>query len=295
MVCDDIEKAKEVIKDEHREVTLFDDLSYIFRITNENMNDDYYIKMLQDNLRILSVIGSGDQILNAILLGSKDIDAFDISKFPKYFLDLKIAAIKCLSYEEYIDFFYDETAFDRRTLKKVLSYTRKEAREFWEGICDTKLVSLDFDKPRPKRVYNSSLFTKNAYVGSEREIAIKYNPYLEKSNYYRLRSKLNGIKITYLTGNIMHLDYVREKKYNLANLSNICMYQDKLTNGSESRFRDFMTNLKLGNNGKIVNYLFDYYPFSFSYRIANNKYLTDPNFSVQKVNTTDALLVYKKS
>jgi hypothetical protein len=298
MVCDDIEKAKQIIKDNNREVTLFDEFSFIFKITNENMNDENYFRLLCDNKKLLSVIGSGDQILNSILLGSKDIDAFDISRFPKYFLELKMAAVKCLSYEEYINFFYDGKSFNRRTLKRVLCYASKDVRDFWEGICDTSLVSFNFDKLSPRAVYNSTLFSKNAYMGSEREIAIKYNPYLDKSNYDQLKRRIEEINITYLTGNIMHLDYVRDRTYDLVNLSNICMYQDNLEGGyyinERSRFKDFITNLRLGDNGKVINYLFDYYPLSMSYRLVLNKYLNDPNFSVQKVNSSDALLVYKK-
>ena len=100
MVKDDIEKAREIVKDRFREDALFNDLSGVYKVTNENMNDENYIRLLQDNDRILSVIGSGDQILNSILGNTYNIDAFDISIFPKHLLFLKIGAIESINYEE---------------------------------------------------------------------------------------------------------------------------------------------------------------------------------------------------
>ena len=43
----------------------FNDLSFIFRCTNEMINSDEYIEVLKDKKKVLSVIASGDQILNA--------------------------------------------------------------------------------------------------------------------------------------------------------------------------------------------------------------------------------------
>ncbi len=298
MVKDDIEKAREIVKDRFREDALFNDLSGVYKVTNENMNDENYIRLLQDNDRILSVIGSGDQILNSILFGSRDIDAFDISRFPKYFLELKLAAIRCLSYEEFINFFYDRSSFNRKTFERVLNYTSKEAREFWGGVCKTKIFPINFNKFFPRDVYQSTLFAENTFLKKEREKAIEYNPYLDETNYKQMKQKIEGIHIKYLTGNVVNLGYIKDRTYDLVNLSNIWMYQEEMSDPlhrrGESKFKNFITNLRLGEDGKVINYLFDYYPLSVSYRLASRKYLSDPNFSIQVVNQDDALLVYKK-
>ena len=298
MVKDDIEKAREIVKDRFREDALFNDLSGVYKVTNENMNDENYIRLLQDNDRILSVIGSGDQILNSILFGSRDIDAFDISRFPKYFLELKLAAIRCLSYEEFINFFYDRTSFNRKIFERVLNYTSKEAREFWEGVCKTKIFPINFNKFFPRDVYQSTLFAENTFLKKEREKAIEYNPYLDEANYKEMKRRIEGIHIKYLTGNVVNLGYIKDRTYDLVNLSNIWMYQEEISDPlhrrGESKFKNFITNLRLGEDGKVINYLFDYYPLSVSYRLASRKYLSDPNFSIQVVNQDDALLVYKK-
>ena len=84
----------------------FDQTSFVYKKTNERLQD--IPDILENKKRVLCVIGSGDQLLNILLSKPDKVDAFDISVFPRYFLELKIAAIKTLSREEYISFFIDD-------------------------------------------------------------------------------------------------------------------------------------------------------------------------------------------
>ena len=80
------------------------EFSRIYTFTTENISG--YINYFDfNNKNLLTVGSSGDQVLNALLSEPEKIDAFDISIFPRYFLELKIAAIKTLTREEYISFF----------------------------------------------------------------------------------------------------------------------------------------------------------------------------------------------
>ncbi|MGN1371752.1 MAG: DUF3419 family protein [Candidatus Coprovivens sp.] len=106
MVKDDVVLAQKIISRSEFNFgceNTFHNSSAIYRFSNERLQD--YGEYFVNKNKVLSVISSGDQILNAILNGVKDIDAFDISVFPKYFLYLKIGAIKSLSREEYLNFF----------------------------------------------------------------------------------------------------------------------------------------------------------------------------------------------
>ena len=58
--------------------------SSIYRFSNENISG--YFKYLQNKENVLTVIGSGGQILNGILAGTRNFDCFDISVFPEYYL-----------------------------------------------------------------------------------------------------------------------------------------------------------------------------------------------------------------
>ena len=67
--------------------TLFHNESAIYIKSNEKIKE--YSKYLDNKKDVLSVISSSDQIINMILGGSINIDAFDISIFPKYYMYLK--------------------------------------------------------------------------------------------------------------------------------------------------------------------------------------------------------------
>lgn len=64
----------------------FEELSGIYRFTNEDITS--YFHHLENKERVLTVIGSGSQILNGVLAGTRNFDCFDISIFPEYYLHL---------------------------------------------------------------------------------------------------------------------------------------------------------------------------------------------------------------
>ena len=82
----------------------FLETSAVYRFTNEDITSYYH--HLKDKSKILTVIGSGDQVLNSILAGCRNIDCFDISVFPEYSLYLRIAGIMELSKKEFIDYYF---------------------------------------------------------------------------------------------------------------------------------------------------------------------------------------------
>ena len=298
-VNDDIILANYIIRRDDKEPVLFHDKSSIYKSTNENMNNPVYKELIYNKGNVLSVIGSGDQILNSVLYDSYNIDAYDISRFPKYFLELKIGAIKKLSFEEYVSLFYDKKAFNKKLFKKALEGVNDTARTFWEGIT----FSGGFfgkDNYSPREVYFSKLFEQG---NNSSEAAIMNNPYLRKYFYNILRVKLDNLNIRYITGNIMDFGKNLKKGYDLINLSNICMYQSQAFKGvstdCDAKFKEFITNLKLNDNGMVINYLMGYRLNSLSYRYIENNYLNDPRFSIYKIpngnSLDDALLVYKKT
>ena len=76
----DIDIAHRIVTDNNRwEARGYNLSSGIYRGTNEMISSKEYTSFITNRERILSVIASGDQILNSILLGSNDVEAFDIS------------------------------------------------------------------------------------------------------------------------------------------------------------------------------------------------------------------------
>ena len=83
--------------------------------------------------KILTVIGSGNQVINGILAGTENFDVFDISIFPEYYLYLQLASVMALSKEEYLEYYFSD---DRDVLfcddyyDRIRCFLPKKYRDF---------------------------------------------------------------------------------------------------------------------------------------------------------------------
>ncbi len=242
---DDIITAQKIVSRNFEDIldTNFYRNSGIYNFTNEVISSANYKREITNKSKILSVIGSGDQILNSILLGSKDITGFDISIFPKYYLLLKIGAIKTLSKDEFLNFFSfigkeEEMGI---TFDKISKYLDPVSLEFWESLYDY----FEYYEVSSSMLFNSS------YVN--RKVAENYNPYLQdEKSYNELREKLQDVKLNLVDGNIYNLvkeGYFKEP-FDLANVSNILGYNKLKDN------RELLEKIPLNKNAKILGYVF---------------------------------------
>ncbi len=219
---------------------MFHNTSAVYKISNERIQD--YHKFLTNKKRMLSVIASGDQILCGILEGTKEIDAFDISRFPKYFLYLKMAAIQALSREEYIDFFYGVCNSDEvyeEMYDSISVYLKDEPLEFWDGL----LNYFEW-----KEVYNSTLFSSEPYVEAT---AITQNKYLQSDeDYNKLRQVISGVTIRTCEGDILDLASTFNVPYDIVYLSNIVYYVNK------ERYKKALSELPLSEQGMVLTYMY---------------------------------------
>ena len=214
--------------------------SFIYKKTNEKLNK--FIDLLLNKDKVLSVIGSGDQILNTLLTKPSKIDAFDISVFPKFFLKLKIASIKSLSRDEYIKFFFSTTEtfldeyYDDLYFDKIRKELDDESEDFWTYL---------FQYNDWYDIYNSTLFSSESVF---EEQAIIQNKYLDNNEYYKLRDILQNVQINYIESNL--LDLKINDTYDLIYLSNILEYVKK------SAYFDKIDELSVKNKGIIISYIF---------------------------------------
>ena len=224
----------------------------VYPFTTENISA--YIDMfdLKDK-SLLTVGSSGDQVLNAILMGCKDIVLFDICPFAKEYFYLKRAAIMAMNRDEYLNFFCyknypklfinNRKAFLDSSFYGLLTYLEEiepEACYFWcELLKNDKGIHL-----------RKSLFSTDEYEGSLLKIM---NRYLESDRAYNLlRENLAGANVKFIYDNIFNIDEMTN--YDNIFLSNIAAYY-KL---EEFKYLfDKCTNL-LNDNGKmLVSYLYD--------------------------------------
>ena len=287
----DIKNALKTIKQiDYEPFRKFSNVSSIFRGTNENING--YSNCYIGAKNVLTVIGSGDQVLNAIYYDAENIDAFDISSFAGYFLKLKLAAIKELSYYDYLDFFCGFDAFDDVRFNKIVNNLDDETKYFWTSICkDVK----------PSDVYSSYLFSR--WKPTEKN-SVDRNPFLATETTYNiLKSKIDNSKIDFINDDIYELAKKLDKDYDFINLSNICMYADSHTNSlvrnkAAHDFKDMVVNLRIRNNGCVMNYLLDAFRASTSIYYREKVFVGD-NFSIEYIKgddfyKIDGISVYRK-
>lgn len=216
--------------------------SSIYKFSNENISS--YFNYLQNKEKALTVIGSGGQIINGILAGTRDFDCFDISVFPEYYLYLQLASILALSKEEYLEYYFSDdrdVLFCDEFYDKISPKLKGDYKEFWDTL-------YMFDDGID--IYNSLLFKSDLFF---RQNIIENNPYLQDKNYEKLKSILQKetIKINPMVTDVTASSF--PTSYDLINLSNVLTYHFK---SIEEYGGFFSSNLSLKENGQIISYFF---------------------------------------
>lgn len=255
----------------------FMEYSAIYRFTNEDISS--YFHHLQNKKQVLTVIGSGCQVLNGILAGIKDFDCFDISIFPEYYLYLQIASILALSKEDYLKYHFSEDKeelFSNDFYEKISEKLSGKYKEFWDTL-------YMFDDGID--IYHSLLFRHDL---CSKQFAIETNPFLQENNYEKLKYLLqtDSIHIQAVVTDITKKKFFKE--YDLIHLSNILSYHFK--ENDLPRYIQFLKeHFFITPNGEIINYFFDM-------KLKNMKKLESllkPNGYVENLGKKK-LLVYKK-
>lgn len=242
---DDIRYAEKIIGNSYNNNNdkSFHNTSFIYKTTNENI--DKYFDYLKNKNKVLSVISSGDQIINSILSGTKEITAFDISRFPRYFLYFKLASILSLTQTQYLNLFYEEASTNSEYYDELYEKIRKnldlESKKFWDKLFD---FYEWFD------IYSSNLYSHEPY---SKNIQIQRNPYLIESNYKKLKSLIPNTNLKYINSDLRYLFEKTQDKYDLIYLSNILEYMDK------DEYFESISKLNLSKNGIVLSYFFNNY------------------------------------
>ena len=105
----------------------------IYPFTTENISGYINYFNLTDK-SLLTVGSSGDQVINAIMHGCKDVTLLDMNPYAKYYYYLKAASILCLNKDNFLDFLryrdypkvfkYNEGVLNKATFEKIKSTLR---------------------------------------------------------------------------------------------------------------------------------------------------------------------------
>lgn len=292
-----IKNVDDILKSNKKLSINFGEFSKIYLMTTENIKGFLEHYNLHDK-EVLTVAGSGDQMLNAYLLGAKNVTCFDINPLAFYQVKLKKAAVDALSYQEFLNFFFTEfnKIFDRNLFEKIADKLDSETLDFYMYLYN------NYD--------NSQIFDKIYYRFYPRlDEMQRMNLYLKEDNYELLKLNLENKKLSFIQSNITELNNnIPKDFYDLILLSNI---SDSISNiwpgDCLKKFKDLILSLceSLADYGTIqVGYIYDYYdsrcPHPFT-----NKNLRQSIFTTDEFHTTfvepynlysksDAIVYYQK-
>lgn len=253
----------------------FHNSSPIYKSTNEQL--DKYKELLKYKKDILTVIASGDQILSMLETKPKKIDCFDISKYPKYFLMLKLAAVCTLTQEEFIELFFDvplttkDEYYDDLYFEKIRLELEGKYRKYWDAL---------FNHADWYEIYSSLLFSSE-YIS--RNIAIQRADYLEEKQYINLKDIIRNTTFNFTEGDITTTYSKYKGPYDLVYLSNIISYVNRY------KYHEMLEQISLTDNGQILTYLLST-PDTLLNIFSGN------NYSYKKIDEKNdiSLMIYKR-
>lgn len=180
----------------------------IYPFTTENLTDSY--KDLKDKT-VLTVAGSGDQVLNAFNEGASQVDVFDINRLTIYYLRLKKCAIEHLTYEEFKLFFSYKS---KELYEKIREYLGTETRQYWDYVYTHFILN-----PRQSLIYTYLFYPPVEWTKYKNR-----NNYMNVESYYKLQELLPSKTINFINTEVTDLHNKLKQKYDRIFLSNINQY-----------------------------------------------------------------------
>lgn len=218
-VLEDIEMAKKIIKEEEY-YNFFGEYSHIYPFTTENIKG--YLNeinpFIKDDDNFLVPCASTDHLLNLVGMGARNIDTFDISIFPKYYMYLKLAALKELKFDEFKQYLFcdgkNANLFAENNyvkLRGTLENMDQSSLVFWDGL---------YDFAPGHKIILSKLFSDGCGKG----FRLTNNFYTDESIFNEIKERLDMINIDFYHCDIEELPLYIHKKYRCILLSNINDY-----------------------------------------------------------------------
>jgi len=224
-----------------------------YATSNEHL-DSYMSRMHLKNKRVATVGSSGDQALNALFYGSKDVTLIDGNPYTRAFVEYKMALIKNLGYREFwklLDKQFTTKLFSWETYARISHDLSEEARYFWDKIMleqsEGHNGSYNPDDLQPVNIYyrlcndypfKSSSFYKYPLAYKKLQRILRegdFNLEFKNADVYDFNSALKGRYDAILLSNIM--EYTDYHKY--------------------TQFLQRLRDLKLNPNG-IIQYNYTY-------------------------------------
>lgn len=206
----------------------------IYPFTTENISG-YMSDLDLTNKKVVTVTGSTDHIINAILKGAREIITFDVNPLTEKYMDLKLSAITKLSYEDFLEILLYDT--ERSLDYDIISSLNMpvESKEFFLKQLSFYNNGVDLKK--------SQLFNRKYFNPSSK---LWQNMYLSKENYEIVKEKIKNTSIRFINKSLKDLNLEEEYDYmflsNISDYINLMFDDDYLVNYKNLLF-DFLKNV----------------------------------------------------
>jgi len=112
-------------------------MSFYNRLNYSLGNEDWHVEEqalnVKTNDKIVCVTASGDRPMHLLLTDCEKVSAIDMNPIQNYLLELKLAAISCLDYDDYLAFIGCDKSDNRlKTFLKLKKFMSNEAFQFWK-------------------------------------------------------------------------------------------------------------------------------------------------------------------
>ncbi|MBQ9834453.1 MAG: hypothetical protein IJO33_04610 [Bacilli bacterium] len=210
----DIEQSVKIFQTAAR----FTEYSKVYPYTNENLIKKYSLIIEGDYQTALTVLSSGDHLLNLVMNGTSHIDTFDSNKMTEYYvMGIKIPAILNMTYEQYMKFYKTllRPGINEDKIFAVVKGAEEKYKYFWEEFYriyyDQNNLRFDFE---------------NLFI-SEFDRS-HFNKYLRSSSdYQKMQSCLKDATITFKHADVTTIP-LEFKTYDLIDISNILNYYETI-------------------------------------------------------------------
>lgn len=228
----------------------------LYSFTTENISG--YLPLVSPlGSRVLSITGSGDHLLNAALYGGRHFTLFDCNPLSQYWVELKLAGVKQLSYNNFKLFFLRYA--DDKINSSALSYDVFGSLRAFLGS-----AAIDFfEKSYAKHHYNG-MHLRNSELFNlsydRNDLKLFSNDYLSNAAIYnQLRLDIQSCTTNYLVTCLTSLpDLLSSDRFDVILLSNISDYLSEIYQGEQQYLERYLdTTIKslithLVPGGKIV-------------------------------------------
>lgn len=222
---------------------------FVYPWSNEKL-DKIFENIELSGKRALVVGSSGDQALHCVHKGATDVTIMDSNMWTIPYVELKIASIKNLNYEEFKDYFGNLFVFGRQYYSKVSHDLSEQAQAFWDN------VELDFPWYTCVEVPDDFFHYVQSTSDFGKEFMNEHCFYTSEEEYVKLQNNLRKANVNIEIADISEFDSLADGEYDYIMLSNISDYMDK-----EKYFKivKALNEKHLTVDGKMqIGYVFDW-------------------------------------